>query len=1070
MTSLDCFTELVHRPDNDGVLSPFLQFRRRDRRSSGKAFFLLIHDSLLTQQRNPSKAADASEKCARPLLGGYPLPEPWASYSLSPSNFITSFALRPTNHTDDSDIQSQLSRGPRMNEIERIPPAKEETVDNQLDSDEDGMDGNPYTLFDACCRSAGKLMRVAVHNAMHYTGLVEAGFTSTDDGSGAYRLKSPIVPRVTYHLVILVQYGDECLVDGGIRRVGRKTLLLPCVDKVQMRQLVEPSRPVCPVTRLAGKLPWKYCFLTSYGAVQCVAFRYHSFVQDVLGRQKGRYFPLDSRITIRGVSDPLCGQLIGMVQLCSDIFELERKQRGYPRPTPVQPDVLLEALSVLGAAPLVVATMKGPWVVDWFDFLLLASCGDSDIMLRLVQMATQYNAFEMDDKHHCERLQWMVAPEASPIPSNHFETWMQRTLMSLFIRTSSAVDLTSPVDIRHAQEEDARDEACAASAMQQWASKQEISNARYFSAVCAEIHQLEESSATEGRLRPKIILRNVPPIVPLPKTGPLVLHGRDGNTKLFTRPERQLHPALRHHAPVSASLSNKAVTSFTAGRAIWCLVSLRQQLLAVFYSLRAQKSCENHHRDEPLRFNACVFSKRSKARPPNDSLPCYARYPVEAPPAATPSPSEVIAFYFSAAQQNALKHASQTQIPPLLSRALAAHLAMRWASWVRYTRKQRRVRDILLSRRTKRSALSQSVRIVDTIAIIQSRAAQLHCEQRFNDWGFFTRDRTVAAPLLARNTIQVLHRAFRLWRVFCVPQYRLLNATMLGGDGDCRALAQNRPLSARIASTSCQSMRDWVGMGRRSKLSVAPISLRHPTRRATVATQLLELALPNRKATVSLLIRHECVPNFRTMLRSELSCADANDEPTSLQRAINHLKYYVDSADESIYHRFLIPVPLRARRGSVRTGHLSSEDDHVKRLQTLAAERRTKTKKSSKRRVVSKGVANGANSNHTPVPTHQPTYQPTHSVTGYEMCIPGRRMIAIHSWKVNKARLRLVFFLKWMHWLSAVKQSRGMTVMFRSSLDRVLTTMEGASRRLWFSRWRQAVAERRLRLRNQTKI
>jgi hypothetical protein len=53
------------------------------------------------------------------------------------------------------------------------------------------------TLFDECASNPQRLMRVAVHNALNYTGQVEAGFTSVVDGVGSYQLHSPIVLGVS---------------------------------------------------------------------------------------------------------------------------------------------------------------------------------------------------------------------------------------------------------------------------------------------------------------------------------------------------------------------------------------------------------------------------------------------------------------------------------------------------------------------------------------------------------------------------------------------------------------------------------------------------------------------------------------------------------------------------------------------------------------------------------------------------------------------------------------------------------------------------------------------------------
>lgn len=265
--------------------------------------------------------------------------------------------------------------------------------------------------------------------------------------------------------------------------------------------------------------------------------------------------------------------------------------------------------------------------------------------------------------------------------------------------------------------------------------------------------------------------------------------------------------------------------------------------MAIFYSIRGSQ------RVPPLvsgstqlkKFNAFMYSSKFKGssnvllRPPNDDLPIHAQMPACIPPPPTPSASDIIHYYYRAAKESALLHVASIHIIPLQKASNVVHLALRWMCWIRYSAKQKRVREILAARRRRRrSGNYQLGHVSDILAVLQSNTSLITYERRFGDWLYYTRYRTTATPLLQRNTLHTIRRAYRLWQVFCVPQYRLVNASSLGSDDACRTRVASSHIGLRVvavvdakAASQIKLLDGSLKGGRHVPLPLTSLSLIH---------------------------------------------------------------------------------------------------------------------------------------------------------------------------------------------------------------------------------------------------
>lgn len=324
-------------------------------------------------------------------------------------------------------------------------------------------------LFEKVRSEAEKLKLFSVQcDAFHHTGVVETGFATMKRSVGRCRLKH-ITPNTPYYIAIAFNVSKLSMarIDAAIRRdvvnelrasvfympdvslmstsvllrvaredqeeasavagfeeAARKKhragLDVPIIDKIQLRELKEGPTKIRAIFRVRGRSPWTQFVLPSYECVQYVAFCYQTEVLNKQSRLQNKVVPMDHRFLIYGVSDPLTGFIVNLVQQLSR-FTIDAGARRLDCTT----GAILDALSALGtrhAQP----SLNGPWIVDWYDFLLLV-IGDEYALKRIYQCATQFNGYDVEGQTLSSRVAWMVKPESRPLPRGSLLTYYADT-------------------------------------------------------------------------------------------------------------------------------------------------------------------------------------------------------------------------------------------------------------------------------------------------------------------------------------------------------------------------------------------------------------------------------------------------------------------------------------------------------------------------------------------------------------------------------------------------------------------------------------------------------------------
>ena len=316
-------------------------------------------------------------------------------------------------------------------------------------------------LFDRVKSEIEKLKLFSVQcDSFHHTGVVECGFATMKRSVGRCRLKN-IAPNTPYyiaiafhmdklsiaridHLVrrdveadarralsptpwafptdsnataaspapppsadITLSLPSQVVSEEAARRRHRAGLDFPILDKIQLRELKEHATKIRAIFKIHGRSPWRQFVLPSYECAMVLAFRYTEVLVKQSRQKKG--LPVDHRFLIYGVGDPLTGFIVSLVQqLASLTIAMGAKRLESTS------GCILDGLSALGtrhASP----SLKGPWIIDWYDFLLLVCCDDFALR-RIYQCAMQFNGYDVEGQTLGPRMSWMVKPENVPVP------------------------------------------------------------------------------------------------------------------------------------------------------------------------------------------------------------------------------------------------------------------------------------------------------------------------------------------------------------------------------------------------------------------------------------------------------------------------------------------------------------------------------------------------------------------------------------------------------------------------------------------------------------------------------
>ena len=268
-------------------------------------------------------------------------------------------------------------------------------------------------LLENLSSSCKKLQAFAIRadTVFSHSGILYCGFCVVKKGVAVARLHN-IQPNTPYRVIISFVVGAQCL--------GER----PFVDTVLLRELAEKKeRPLCAVVRCLPHSPWADTSTPPLLLIQALAQNYCSFLA-----RTAHESCLLAPLLIHAVTDPKCVQYVALVQACRDTvtsFRIDgsakQKSPMRIRSSPLQAPVvnntdsaaILDVMTALSGGP---SSVHGPWLLDWFDFLLLCLCPGS--YPRIQQLARQMKALSVDEAPSLlARLRSMVRPEDVKIPA-----------------------------------------------------------------------------------------------------------------------------------------------------------------------------------------------------------------------------------------------------------------------------------------------------------------------------------------------------------------------------------------------------------------------------------------------------------------------------------------------------------------------------------------------------------------------------------------------------------------------------------------------------------------------------
>ncbi len=233
---------------------------------------------------------------------------------------------------------------------------------------------------------------------------VSAEIRATMSGFGEMSIMSNSVLIRCAHDDVTVEQTSLSAIEDAARRKYRAGLDFPIVDKIQLRELKEQATKIRAIFRIHGRSPWNQFVLPSYECVQYIAYRFQSEVLHKQSRLQKKTLPMDHRFLIYGVSDPLTGFIVSLVQQLS-AYTIAHGAKRLESTT----GCILDGLSALGTRH-PTPSLNGPWIIDWYDFLLLVACDDFALR-RIYQCATQFNGYDVEGQALGPRISWMVKPE-----------------------------------------------------------------------------------------------------------------------------------------------------------------------------------------------------------------------------------------------------------------------------------------------------------------------------------------------------------------------------------------------------------------------------------------------------------------------------------------------------------------------------------------------------------------------------------------------------------------------------------------------------------------------------------
>jgi hypothetical protein len=488
----------------------------------------------------------------------------------------------------------------------------------------------------------------------------------------------------------------------------------PFVDALVLRETKdEQASNTNVVLRAYPHAPWATPLLRTEAAVNALAGYYCHFVSKATHARRPC---LSAKVAIRGVGDSLCEFFIATIYKAIVALRAAEPSLHKTHRDPSAAN-LFTAMTTL-AAPTPQYIHKGPWIVDWFDFCLLALAPER-CFPRILQLSAQFrNAPAGAEGEKLElRLPYMALPDHRHIPAG-------APLELYAVTPTCAADFDGDV---------ARALADAASHSKAKKSVADVSGMIVQPDKHAPAFRSRAKSLAPAAFTREEFLRNAQ------------------TTKLADA----LPVPLTRLIPATG-------TTWTPARAIFAMCSVRQQLLLLrYYLLRGEESKPKNWR--PRRYRVRRYTDDVDA-PGYWDLDSDEEVITEEqllnPPALNVkrTPFQTVAAWCSQRRVSHLVPSAQQSVALALDQHRRTRLN-HWMRWAKWQRTKREFRKNLLVTLLEEHETSEQLRRMRDVAILR----------HYNRCWCFHALQGAVAKCEAANRTKHLHRRFKTWAKFAEP-------------------------------------------------------------------------------------------------------------------------------------------------------------------------------------------------------------------------------------------------------------------------------------------------------------